>query len=139
MPNSSFDHTLTLKVRDYECDLQGIVNNSVYQNYLEHARHEYLLNQNISFSQLASTGINLVVVRAEVDYKSPLKSGDSFWVGTRALPSSRLKGIFEQEIYRKTDDNDDTLAIKALITWAAITPQGKPLPITPYLKQLQPN
>jgi acyl-CoA thioester hydrolase len=24
-----------MSVRDYECDMQGIVNNSVYQNYLE--------------------------------------------------------------------------------------------------------
>lgn len=29
---------IDLKVRDYECDLQGIVNNGVYFNYLEHAR-----------------------------------------------------------------------------------------------------
>ena len=26
------------KVRDYECDLQGIVNNANYQHYLEHCR-----------------------------------------------------------------------------------------------------
>ena len=29
-------YELTLKVRDYECDLQGIVNNANYQHYLEH-------------------------------------------------------------------------------------------------------
>ena len=34
--------TLEMAVRDYECDLQAVVNNAVYQNYLEHARHEYL-------------------------------------------------------------------------------------------------
>ena len=28
-------YRLKFKVRDYECDMQGIVNNSVYQNYLE--------------------------------------------------------------------------------------------------------
>ena len=42
MPAQPPDFTLTLAVRDYECDLQGVVNNAVYQNYLEHARHQYL-------------------------------------------------------------------------------------------------
>jgi acyl-CoA thioester hydrolase len=37
--------SLEMKVRDYECDMQGIVNNAVYQNYLEWARHEYLLSR----------------------------------------------------------------------------------------------
>ncbi|MBU2223338.1 MAG: acyl-CoA thioesterase, partial [Gammaproteobacteria bacterium] len=29
--------SVDFKVRDYECDMQGIVNNAVYFNYLEHA------------------------------------------------------------------------------------------------------
>ena len=29
--------SLSLKVRDNECDVQGIVNNAIYQHYLEHA------------------------------------------------------------------------------------------------------
>ena len=46
-----YQHELTLKVRDYECDLQGIVNNANYQHYLEHARHEFLLSLGVSFAQ----------------------------------------------------------------------------------------
>src|SRR5690606_35107858 len=89
---------LKLAVRDYECDLQGVVNNAVYQNYLEHARHEFLKRHNIDFSALAKAGINLMVIRAELDYKASLKSGDHFVVETRLSRKSRLKFLFLQEI-----------------------------------------
>ncbi|HAD03062.1 MAG TPA: acyl-CoA thioesterase, partial [Porphyromonadaceae bacterium] len=38
----SYIFKLSMKVRDYECDLQGVVNNANYQHYLEHTRHEFL-------------------------------------------------------------------------------------------------
>ena len=41
-------YELKMKVRDYECDLQGIVNNANYQHYTEHTRHEFLLQSGIS-------------------------------------------------------------------------------------------
>ena len=111
------------KVRDYECDIQGVVNNSVYQNYLEHARHEFLLDIGIDFSDLAKQGINLVVVRAEVDYKRPLTPGDKYWVGINTHRPSKLKFEFLQDIYKEGSDRP---AIVAKITGVALNQQGKP-------------
>ena len=69
---------LNMKVRDYECDLQGIVNNANYQHYIEHTRHEFLLSKGISFADLHARGIDAVVARLNMAFKTPLKSGDSF-------------------------------------------------------------
>jgi acyl-CoA thioester hydrolase len=114
---------LVLSVRDYECDLQGVVNNAVYQNYLEHARHEYLKSHKVDFAALAKNGINLVVIRAELDYKGSLTSGDSFIVRTRFARKSRLKFLFIQEIHRQ---GDERTLLSAEITGTAVNTEGKP-------------
>ena len=69
---------LELEVRDYECDLQGIVNNAIYLNYLEHARHQLLKNIGVDIAKLHDGGCDLVITRAELDYEQPLRSGDRF-------------------------------------------------------------
>ena len=56
-------YELEMKVRDYECDLQGIVNNANYQHYLEHTRHEFLLSTGVSFAGLHEQGVDPVVAR----------------------------------------------------------------------------
>ncbi|HTF97840.1 MAG TPA: acyl-CoA thioesterase [Cellvibrio sp.] len=115
--------TLDFKVRDYECDMQGIVNNSVYQNYLEHTRHEFLLSKGIDFAELARQKINLVVLRAELDYKQPLTSGDEFYVDTEVVQSSRVRFDFLQNIYRKRDNK---LMLTAKITGTSVNERGRP-------------
>ena len=65
---------LEMQVRDYECDMEGIVNNAIYQHYLEHTRHEFLLSAGISFAQLHEQGIDPVVARLTMAFKTPLKS-----------------------------------------------------------------
>ncbi|MFT7559239.1 MAG: acyl-CoA thioester hydrolase [Flavobacteriales bacterium] len=116
---------LTLKVRDYELDIQGIVNNSVYGNYLEHARHEFFLEKGVSFSKLAAEGIHLVVTRIEIDYKKSLHSRDEFYVETTVAPSSSLRFQFEQSIFRKTDDK---LIVRGVVSCVAIKAEsGRPI------------
>jgi len=114
---------LPMSVRDYECDMQGIVNNSVYQNYLEHARHEFLKSVDIDFRALALEGINLVVVRAELDYRFPLRGGDRFVVGLYMIRESRLKFSFYQDIFREPDKK---LILNGKITGTALNARGRP-------------
>lgn len=114
---------MEMSVRDYECDIQGIVNNSVYQNYLEHVRHEYLKSIGINFKEYAAKGINFVVVSVELDYKYSLSSGDKFIVKLRLEKESELKIAFYQDIYRKADSK---LILKGKIIGTAINKRGRP-------------
>ena len=115
--------TLEMAVRDYECDLQGVVNNAVYQNYLEHARHEYLKTIGIDFAALTAQGINLVVTRIEIDYKTSLASGDRFLVEVRLERISPVRIGFRQDIYRLPDRK---VVVKALVTGTALNAKGRP-------------
>lgn len=90
------------KVRDYECDLQGIVNNANYQHYLEHCRHEFLLTNNISFAQLHAQGTDAVVARLTMQFKVPLVSGDEY-VTKLWIKKDGLKYVFMQDIFRLSD------------------------------------
>jgi len=114
---------LNFDVRDYECDLQGVVNNAVYQHYLEHARHVFLQSIGISFSGLSQQKINLVVIRAEIDYLWPLRSGDEFVVALNTERVSRLRFGFLQDIYRIRDERP---ILKARIIGTALNAAGRP-------------
>src|SRR5690606_961088 len=118
-----FDFELELDVRDYECDIQGIVNNSVYQNYLEHCRHKFLEKVGLSFAEMHNQGIDAVVIRAELDYKFPLRPGDVFLIRLKMAKHGRLRVIFKQHILRKQDEK---LMVNARIT-SVLTRNGKPI------------
>ena len=60
--------TLPMKVRDYEVDAEGIVNNAIYLHYFEHTRHEFCEHAGMSFAQMHAQGIDPVLNRVEIDY-----------------------------------------------------------------------
>ena len=104
-------YQLEMKVRDYECDLQGIVNNANYQHYLEHTRHKFLSATGASFSELHNQGIDPVVARINMAFKTPLKSGDEF-ISKLYLKKEGIKYVFYQDIFRKSDNK---VVIKATV------------------------
>jgi acyl-CoA thioester hydrolase len=108
----NYIYELDFKVRDYECDLQGIVNNSVYQNYLEHTRHEFLKVVGLDFAELFRQGIKAVVAKVELSYKNSLQSGDAFVVKLR-FEKKGIKYMFYQDIYRASDN---ALCLKGVVT-----------------------
>ncbi|MEG1580103.1 MAG: acyl-CoA thioesterase [Bacteroidaceae bacterium] len=107
----NYIYELKMKVRDYECDLQGIVNNANYQHYTEHTRHEFLLSQGVSFAALHHKGIDAVVARMTMSFKTPLRSGDEF-ICRLALRKEGIKYVFLQDIYR---ENDEKCALRSVI------------------------
>ena len=102
----------TLKVRDNECDAQGLVNNANYQHFFEVARHEFLEKVGLNFFDLHKQGIDAVVARVEIRYKIPLIGMDEFICNISKLERSGIKYIFHQEIIRK---RDKALCVKAKI------------------------
>lgn len=123
MSKKEYIYRLEFSVRDYECDLQGIVNNAHYQHYLEHTRHEFLSSRGVSFSKLHDEGIDLIVTRVEIEYKFPLRSGDRFVVTLNLKREGNVRILFEQDIFRLPDEK---LIVSAMVTGIA-SRNGKPV------------
>ena len=117
MKNYIFE--LRMKVRDYECDLQGIVNNANYQHYIEHTRHEFLTSSGISFARLHDEGIDPVVARITMAFKVPLRSGDEF-LSKLNLRKDGIKYVFEQDVFKIEDDGNLRLSLRAEVETVAV-------------------
>ncbi|NOQ42754.1 MAG: acyl-CoA thioesterase [Desulfuromusa sp.] len=118
-----YQFQLEFQVRDYECDMQGHVNNAVYLNYLEHCRHEFIKELGLDFSELVRRGISLVVIRAEIDYKYSLRSGDRFMVGVILERVSPLRYRFIQELYLLPEKK---LVLRARVIGTGVNAKGRP-------------
>lgn len=98
----NFIYSLPFKVRDYECDLQGVVNNSNYQHYMEHTRHEFLESLGENFGAMHEKGVDAFVARVDIQFKTSLRSGDHFLSCLNVFKEGP-KLIFDQYIYREPD------------------------------------
>lgn len=132
MSLTNYLYELPMKVRDYECDIQGVVNNANYQHYLEHARHEFLLSLGISFADYHDKGIDFIVYRIEIDYKTPLRSRDEFVVGIQ-LKKEGIRWIFDQEIVNKASGKT---CVQAKVVCVALV-NGRPKDCPELMEQLQ--
>jgi acyl-CoA thioester hydrolase len=112
---------IEMKVRDYECDSQGVVNNANYLHYMENARHEFMCSLGMSFKESQMLKIDPIVVRANLHYKTPLTGGDIF-ISRLTVERKGAKMIFNQTIIRK---NDNVLCCSGIIE-AAILINKKP-------------
>ena len=92
-----------IAVRDYECDIQGIVNNANYMHYTEHTRHLFLRHLGLSFADLHRRGIDAVVARMNMQFKVPLH-GDDVAVSRLAMRKEGVRYVFSQDIFRESDD-----------------------------------
>ncbi|MGL6178839.1 MAG: acyl-CoA thioesterase [Tannerellaceae bacterium] len=106
-----YAYQLKMKVRDYECDLQGVVNNANYQHYLEHTHHEFWESLGENFGEMHKQGIDAFVSRVDMQFRTSLTSGDEF-ISCLNVGKEGPKIVFHQDIYRASDEQ---LAVKAKV------------------------
>jgi acyl-CoA thioester hydrolase len=92
-----------IQVRDYECDIEGIVNNANYLHYIEHTRHLFLRSIGVSFAKLHEQGTDAVVSRMNLRYKAPLRCDDEF-ISKLWIEKKGIRYIFHQDIFRCSDN-----------------------------------
>ena len=120
MNDDKYIFTLEIAVRDYELDSEGIVNNAVYLHYLEHTRHAFVKREGIPFGSLTREGLIPVVRRMEIDYYTPLRTGDvmlsRLWIERKGP-----RFIFYQDIFKREGGG---LVVRAVVTIVCVDGNG---------------
>ena len=96
MDKKLFSHSARLRVRNYEVDWQGIVHNANYLLYFEVGRIEYLRRVGVNVDLNAiRTDSRVVLVRNEIDYRSPASFNEELEVYSRVVYIKKTSFAFE--------------------------------------------
>lgn len=115
---------VTLRVRYCECDPMGVVHHAAYVPWLEMGRTELLRTAGVSYAELESAGVFLVIVKLECRYKRPARYDDIITVCTRVRGASRVKIDHEYEVVRQLGSGEREVCCTAATTLACVDGQG---------------
>ena len=97
-----FHHNI--RVRFADTDLQAIVFNANYLTYYDVAWTEYLRALGLTWQSLIESGVDTVLARTTLEFKSPARFDDIVEVYVRVSKIGNTSLIFDFEIYPEGED-----------------------------------
>src|SRR5215831_15802552 len=130
---SDFRFHHDIRVRFADTDLQGIVFNGNYLTYYDVAWTEYFREIGLEYYSMIESGLDTVLARTTIEYKSPARFDDILEVYTRVSRIGNSSIDFDFEIYRR---GEDRLISSAKSLYVCIDPKTlKPLPVPDDLRE----
>ena len=118
-----------IRVRGYELDQFGHVNHAVYLNYLEQARWDALEEGGFSHEDLRREGWGIHIVRVELDYLKPCHQGERLRIHTQVEEFRKSSMTIAQEIFRNSDGEGASSALRGKVVAVWIGEDGRPMRI----------
>ena len=115
-------HVAHIRVRSYELDSFGHVNNAVYLQYLEYARCEYMRQRELSFNDFKKWNATPYVVQVEIQYKSSSRADDELQI--EAIISEWGRGSFVMD-YTVFNQTTSKMAATAQMKFAFVNSDEK--------------
>jgi acyl-CoA thioester hydrolase len=123
-----FRHPVEVRFRDL--DAVGHVNNAVYLTYLESARLGWW--QKVT-GRAGIEGLDIILARTEIDYRSPVSLGERLEVGVRCTVIKRSSFTLDSEIIEPESGRLVAQARNVIVYFDYAT--GRTAPIPPELRR----
>lgn len=117
------NHTMDVTIYYEDTDCGGVVYYANYLRYMERARTEFLASRGYAVKKLMDEGTIFMVLRVEIDYKSPARYGDTIEIETWVKDVKRVTMVFEH-VMREKSSKRVFVECKAKVVY--VDPNGRP-------------
>lgn len=126
---------ITVRVRYCECDPMGVAHHASFIPWLEMARTELLRDCGVTYAQLESAGVFLVVTRLDVRYRRPARYDDLLEITTHVTNAGHVKLMHEYEVrlLERNGTPAGEVLVVASTTLACVDGDGRPQPLPAWL------
>lgn len=128
--------SVRIRVRYCECDPMNVAHHAAYIPWLEIGRTELLRASGVSYAQLESAGVFLVIAKLDARYRKPVFYDDVVEVRTRVAETSAVKIVHEYEVVvvEHAGQACETACAAAGTTLACVDREGKVRPLPEWLR-----
>jgi acyl-CoA thioester hydrolase len=120
-------HVRTFRVRYYECDVHGHVNNVNHLRYMQEAALDASAAAGYDMARYEAMGQHWLVRETDIEYLRPLRYGDSVEVKTWVADFRRIRS---RRAYELRDVSTGELAARGMTDWVYLDIEtARPAPI----------